>query len=383
MTKKAYAALGLSLSLFAFGARGATNTAPVRIEQNEPPNIEHVPVLFVHRSEPVLVQAKVTDQSGEVKRVSLYYALSQQAVPSEVPMKRITKTQYTGLVPANFYAMSTKVWYYISAVDTLDDKSDTTWYPVTIQDQDKEKKKEEKKTEKEEKPGETARSATVRTTTPAGEPPSSGLPPSGSVGPISGGSVGPTPTPIAEPLSTPTLTGSSGPTLGGGGGAAGPAVPSGSAGPSGSVVPSGTSVTPAVGGGVGAGTIVVGGIVLGGAVVGGVALAGNSGGGHDGGEITEASLVGNWHVTSPQWPADHYADATLNDGNTFTYTEHIAGTGYSGTGTWSYDKASNFFSMNSDGGASFSGTVEGNSNAFDVSGNFAGGGAGTTHWERR
>jgi hypothetical protein len=109
--------------------------AQERIETNEPPVITHVPVVTATRGQPIPVEAQVKDNTGDITSVSLFYALSQQAAPIEVPMKATGMNQYAGTIPANFFAQSKNVWYYIQAKDSFEDSAQTTWFPVEIQDQ--------------------------------------------------------------------------------------------------------------------------------------------------------------------------------------------------------------------------------------------------------
>jgi hypothetical protein len=110
-----------------------------RVEQNEPPVITHYPPGVAYAGSPVPIYAEVTDKTGKLKKVSLFYALSQQNVPVEVPMKKVRGDRYSGLIPANFFSGMSKVWYFVSAVDSFDDKQDTSWYPVLIKRPDAEK----------------------------------------------------------------------------------------------------------------------------------------------------------------------------------------------------------------------------------------------------
>jgi hypothetical protein len=204
------------------------------IEQNEPPLISHVPPGMAYIGQPVPIYARVTDQTGKVKKVKLFYALSQQQAPVEVPMKRIARDRYQGLIPANFFVGMSKVWYYIEARDSYDDKAESTWYPVVIKDPSQEIVEEQaaEQAAASSKAATTSTKAAVRTATPAST--SSPVPASGAAGP------------------------------------AGVAFPPGAASAAGG----------AGGGGIGVGTVI--GVVL----VGGVAVAaasGSSGGGGGGG----------------------------------------------------------------------------------------------------
>lgn len=113
-----------------------------RIEQNLPPEISHIPTAIGFRGQPIPIYANVKDKTGKLKSVSLFYTLSQQKAPLEVRMKKVKGSRYSGLIPANFFNESTKIWYYIEARDSFDDKGETTWMPVVIKDPDAERVQE-------------------------------------------------------------------------------------------------------------------------------------------------------------------------------------------------------------------------------------------------
>lgn len=110
-----------------------------RIEQNEAPEISHFPPGVAYVGQPIPIYAEVTDKTGKVRKVSVSYALSQQQVPVEVPMKKVSGNRYSGLIPSNFFSGHSKVWYFVSATDSFDERQDTTWYPVLIKNPDSEK----------------------------------------------------------------------------------------------------------------------------------------------------------------------------------------------------------------------------------------------------
>ncbi len=209
-----------TLSVLLTGALAAP--AATRIEQNEPPQIAHFPTITAFRGQPVPVYAQVTDRTGRIKTVSLFYALSEQQAPIEVRMKRVGGDRYSGLIPANFFAAASKVWYFIEARDSFDDKAETTWFPVAIKDPDTEP------TQSENAPAENA-TRTAGTKSGAARTADAGT--------------------------------------------------AGSAGPSGQAFPQGAVATStAGGGGIGVGTV-VGGVLI----AGGIGAAVSSGGGDDGG----------------------------------------------------------------------------------------------------
>ncbi len=205
----------LAAALTAVSVHGAD-----RIEQNEPPSITHYPSVVAYRGQPIPVYARVRDETGKIRKVSLFYALSQQNVPLEVPMKKVRGDRYSGLIPANFFSEASKIWYFIRARDSFDDLGETTWYPVLIKDPERTRTQEEQAAE-------TAEAAQG-----------------------------------AEAASAGTA---------------------GSAGPPGIVFPQGAVAASSTGGGIGAGTV-IGGVLVGGAIAGGaIALSDSGGDDEDGG----------------------------------------------------------------------------------------------------
>jgi hypothetical protein len=157
----------------------------------------------------------------------------------------------------------------------------------------------------------------------------------------------------------------------------------------------------AAGAGIGTGTMVAAGAA---AALGVAAVAG--GGGGDGGgaapttttpttttttsttttlPITEETLVGQWYVTeaegTPGW--GWHMVATLRSDGTFSETEYIEGSSYSGAGTWSYDRSSRYFEMSIPGAGSMGGTISGTTDDFYVNGHWADGSPGYFHWVRQ
>lgn len=101
--------------------------------QNEPPVITHKPMVAAVRGQPVTVLANVTDDSGLVKSVTLFYSLSKDAAPFRVVMKPSAGSVYYGTIPQNMLT-GDSVSYYIEAMDHVDATSETPWYVVEIKD---------------------------------------------------------------------------------------------------------------------------------------------------------------------------------------------------------------------------------------------------------
>jgi hypothetical protein len=117
---------------------------------------------------------------------------------------------------------------------------------------------------------------------------------------------------------------------------------------------------------------------------GGAAVAAGGGDDGGGGGITAETLVGNWYVTEASGTTSEwhmYVD--LRSDNTFSETEYVNGTPYSGTGSWSYDSSSRYFVMDVSGGGDMGGTISGSINDFYVDGHWANGDPGYFHWVRQ
>ena len=101
--------------LLAFLACQSTFAA-TRIEQNEPPEISHFPPGVAYRGENIPIYARVKDETGKIRQVNLYYSQSQQIAPIKLRMGRVTKSNYSGVIPAAYFGGYSKIWYFIEAV---------------------------------------------------------------------------------------------------------------------------------------------------------------------------------------------------------------------------------------------------------------------------
>ena len=123
------------LLMFCFVA-GTVNGKEVRIEQNEPPTITHFPPTMAFKGSAIPIYAQVKDDTGKITGVNLYYTNSKQVAPIKLAMKKTSKHTYSGLIPPDFFFDGgfSKVWYYIEAEDSFEDKGETTWFPVLLKD---------------------------------------------------------------------------------------------------------------------------------------------------------------------------------------------------------------------------------------------------------
>jgi hypothetical protein len=133
---------------------------------------------------------------------------------------------------------------------------------------------------------------------------------------------------------------------------------------------------------------IVGLSALGAVAVGGAAAAGGSSDGstsdpvEQNSQVTEQTLVGNWYVTERS-RTDWYMDATLYKDGRMNATEYSGDLTMSGSGSWSYNYSTKYFSANFDGGGGFAGNISGSMNDFYVSGRWANGEPAYFHFVRR
>lgn len=100
--------------------------------ENQAPVIRHEPVRVAARGQPITVLATVTDDSGSVRSVTLFYSLSQDAAPFRTAMKSSGADLFYGTIPANMISGAASISYYIEAMDHVDAASETSWHTVDI-----------------------------------------------------------------------------------------------------------------------------------------------------------------------------------------------------------------------------------------------------------
>jgi len=118
-----FGVLPLLLSAVFVFAQGQVNQRPV---------ISHDPVRVAVKGQPVTVLARVTDDSGYVKSVTLFYSVSPDAAPFRSIMKSSGTSMYYGTIPAAVLDSSDKISYYIEAMDHVDATQETPWYTVNV-----------------------------------------------------------------------------------------------------------------------------------------------------------------------------------------------------------------------------------------------------------
>ena len=86
------------------------------------------------RGQPITILANVTDDSGLVKSVTLFYSPSKDAAPFRSPMKSSGTSLYYGTIPAGVISSASSISYYIEALDYVDAAQETAWHAIQIKD---------------------------------------------------------------------------------------------------------------------------------------------------------------------------------------------------------------------------------------------------------
>ena len=106
----------------------------VAVRADDPPKIQHEPITTAIRSQPITITARVRDDSGLVKYVTLFYSLSRDAAPFRISMKLSGDDLYVGTIPPDLLGSVDKVFYYLEAMDQEERAQETPWYTVDIKD---------------------------------------------------------------------------------------------------------------------------------------------------------------------------------------------------------------------------------------------------------
>jgi hypothetical protein len=93
----------------------------------------HEPVGTAIRGKPLSVLVRVRPGSAPVRKVTLHYSTSRDAAPFDVPMTATQRDVYVATVPAAHFARSSRLYYYVEAVDTGGEWAETEWQEVSVQ----------------------------------------------------------------------------------------------------------------------------------------------------------------------------------------------------------------------------------------------------------
>ena len=119
---------GLVCGVLLAASSGASNGAGA----GKPPVIKHEPVTIAVPGQPVYVRAVVTDDSGAVKSVTLFYSSSRDASPLKAAMQNTGAGSYFGSIPANMLT-GKEAHYYIEAMDEEGLTAETPWYTIKLE----------------------------------------------------------------------------------------------------------------------------------------------------------------------------------------------------------------------------------------------------------
>ena len=116
---------GVVLSLFCLVSVPAQDA-------NRRPIIAHDAITTAVRGQAVTVLARVTDDSEQVKSVTLFYSVSKDAAPFRAVMKSSGTAMYYGTIPVEVLESAKSVSYYIEAMDSDEATSETAWNTIDI-----------------------------------------------------------------------------------------------------------------------------------------------------------------------------------------------------------------------------------------------------------
>lgn len=126
--------LALRCVAFSLALALASGPALAEVAANQAPQVSHQPVTTAVRGQGLTLKAKVTDDHGKVASVTLYYTLSKDAAPFEVPMNPVGLDLYLGTIEAGVLAGINSLSYYIEAQDDVGAAVETPWRVIEIRD---------------------------------------------------------------------------------------------------------------------------------------------------------------------------------------------------------------------------------------------------------
>jgi hypothetical protein len=94
-------------------------------------------------------------------------------------------------------------------------------------------------------------------------------------------------------------------------------------------------------------------------------------------QASVSDFCAEYQIADPERTYDEYhATITFGCDMTMSSVEYVDGEKFTGQGTWSFDKSSLTFSFETEAGARFSGTTQGNTNDFTIDGQWSNGSPG-------
>ena len=120
----------------AFGCLLAAASTVTALAQNaltnQPPIIRHEPVTLAQDGQPLTVRAFVSDDSGQIRSVTLFYSTSRDAAPSRVAMENSGAGSFFGTIPPAMLVGGKTIAYYIEALDMNNAATETPWYTIIV-----------------------------------------------------------------------------------------------------------------------------------------------------------------------------------------------------------------------------------------------------------
>ncbi|HMP73678.1 MAG TPA: hypothetical protein PKE55_10490 [Kiritimatiellia bacterium] len=104
-----------------------------------PIRLEHKPVSWSIRGQPLTLRAQVSGGEGGIESVTLFYALFRDAAPFRVPMTASGMNVFIGTIEAGLLSGVSSISYYIEAQDREGTVEETAWYEVTFRDPEAER----------------------------------------------------------------------------------------------------------------------------------------------------------------------------------------------------------------------------------------------------
>jgi hypothetical protein len=91
-------------------------------------------------------------------------------------------------------------------------------------------------------------------------------------------------------------------------------------------------------------------------------------------QANTSDFCAEYQITDPERTySEYHATITFDCDMTMSSVEYVDGEEFAGQGTWSFDKYSLTFSFETEAGARFSGTTQGNTNDFTIDGQWSNG----------
>jgi len=126
----------ISMGVAMFGMVMLVLQAAYAADRSSAIRINHTPVTWAVRGQPLTLKARVTGGVGKVDQVTLYYALFRDAAPFRVTMSPSGMDMYVGTIEAGLLTGLSSVSYYIEAQDREGTLEETPWYDVTFRSPD-------------------------------------------------------------------------------------------------------------------------------------------------------------------------------------------------------------------------------------------------------